>query len=68
MCGIGAILSLESRRVPGLESKLALMNDLLKHRGPDGEALWTHPAGGHVGLAHRRLTIIDLDYGRSAND
>ena len=63
MCGIGAILSLESRRVPGLESKLALMNDLLKHRGPDGEGLWIHrararrlgpPAPGDHRPRHRR--------------
>ena len=38
VCGIGAILSLDNRRVHGLESKLALMNDLMQHRGPDGEA------------------------------
>src|SRR5262249_47490799 len=29
----------------------------LAHRGPDGEGVWT---AGHAGLAHRRLSIIDL--------
>jgi asparagine synthase (glutamine-hydrolysing) len=38
------------------------MSDLIRHRGPDGEGLWTHPHGG-VGLAHRRLSIIDLATG-----
>jgi asparagine synthase (glutamine-hydrolysing) len=34
------------------------MNAWLRHRGPDGEGAWSHSAG-HVGLAHRRLSIID---------
>jgi len=38
------------------------MNDLLAHRGPDGEGSWVHPRG-HLALAHRRLTVIDLDTG-----
>ena len=33
------------------------MSDTLAHRGPDGEGAWT---SGYVGLAHRRLAIIDL--------
>jgi asparagine synthase (glutamine-hydrolysing) len=62
MCGIGAILNLNETAVDGLESRLAAMNRLLAHRGPDGEGLWAHPAG-HVGFAHRRLEIIDLSTG-----
>ena len=38
------------------------MNELISHRGPDGHATWTH-ANEHVGFAHRRLTIIDLETG-----
>ena len=41
---------------------LAGINELLAHRGPDGEGTWIHPAG-HVGFAHRRLTIIGLERG-----
>lgn len=38
------------------------MADALRHRGPDDEGLWTEPGAG---LAHRRLSIIDLsDRGR----
>jgi asparagine synthase (glutamine-hydrolysing) len=33
------------------------MNASLVHRGPDGEGMWMAPK---VGLAHRRLAIIDL--------
>jgi asparagine synthase (glutamine-hydrolysing) len=33
------------------------MNASLVHRGPDGEGMWIGP---QVGLAHRRLAIIDL--------
>src|SRR6266542_1361937 len=59
MCGIGAILDLDSAPVEALEPRLRLMNRLLAHRGPEGEGAWTHPRG-HVGFAHRRLEIIDL--------
>jgi asparagine synthase (glutamine-hydrolysing) len=62
MCGIGAILNLDETAVGGLEWRLATINRLLAHRGPDGEGIWTHQAG-HVGFAHRRLEIIDLSTG-----
>lgn len=35
------------------------MGRLLAHRGPDGHGVWTS-ARGDVGLAHRRLAIIDV--------
>ncbi len=38
------------------------MNDLQAHRGPDGEGVWAGDRD-HVGLAHRRLAIIDLATG-----
>src|SRR5215210_5922760 len=59
MCGIGAVCTLSSDPVEGLGSKLAAINWLLRHRGPDGEAIWLHERGT-VGFAHRRLSIIDL--------
>ena len=38
---------------------LSLANDKLFHRGPDGSGEWWSP-DGRVGLAHRRLSILDL--------
>lgn len=36
------------------------MAGAIGHRGPDAQGVWT---GRHVGLAHRRLSIIDLEGG-----
>jgi asparagine synthase (glutamine-hydrolysing) len=62
MCGIAGILSLTGTPVPDLRRRLEVMNDLIAHRGPDDAGLWTHERG-HVGFAHRRLSIIDLAHG-----
>ncbi len=62
MCGIAGCIGLNERAVDGLDRRLAVMSELVRHRGPDGEATWSHPHG-HVGLAHRRLKIIDLATG-----
>jgi asparagine synthase (glutamine-hydrolysing) len=59
MCGIGAVCALGPDPVEDLGSKLAAINWLQRHRGPDGEELWLHERG-NVGFAHRRLSIIDL--------
>jgi len=43
------------------------MADAITHRGPDDEGLFesaTRDARHRIGLAHRRLSIIDLDTGR----
>jgi asparagine synthase (glutamine-hydrolysing) len=62
MCGIGGAVSLTREQVPALASTLGVMNALQAHRGPDGEAVWAHPAR-ISGFAHRRLAIIDLETG-----
>ena len=62
MCGIGGALSLANEPVPALDRRLAVMNDLQRHRGPDGEGVWLHERG-HLGFGHRRLSIIDLKTG-----
>jgi asparagine synthase (glutamine-hydrolysing) len=59
MCGIGAVCALGSDPVEELGCKLAAINRLQRHRGPDGEAIWSHERDW-VGFAHRRLSIIDL--------
>ncbi|HKP38218.1 MAG TPA: asparagine synthase (glutamine-hydrolyzing) [Pyrinomonadaceae bacterium] len=62
MCGIAGLLNLSHTPVGNLARKLEVMNELIRHRGPDGEGFWQHPAG-HAGFAHRRLAIIDLTTG-----
>ena len=58
MCGIAGIVSLaEGTQVN--ETILTKMRDTMIHRGPDGAANWISP-DKKVGLAHRRLSIIDL--------
>jgi asparagine synthase (glutamine-hydrolysing) len=39
------------------------MAGLMTHRGPDGEGFWADPQG-RAALAHRRLSIIDIEGGR----
>ncbi len=63
MCGICGAFDLTGRPIPDLERRLEVMNALIAHRGPDDVGVWVHPHG-HVGLAHRRLSIIDLEHGR----
>jgi asparagine synthase (glutamine-hydrolysing) len=63
MCGIAGAISPSLKQIPHLKRRLEVMNKLQKHRGPDGEGVWTHEHG-HVGFAHRRLSIIDLTTGQ----
>jgi asparagine synthase (glutamine-hydrolysing) len=59
MCGIVGIVKLNPNDVVE-EARLKRMRDVLRHRGPDGEGLWTE---GPVGLGHRRLAIVDVTGG-----
>src|ERR1700761_21035 len=59
MCGIGGIASLSGAMGPDTESALHLINDILMHRGPDGAGQWVADHN-EIGLAHRRLSIIDV--------
>lgn len=60
MCGIAGSLY-RDRRHPVDEQQLRAMSSSLRHRGPDEHGLWL---GDGVGLAHRRLSIIDLADGQ----
>lgn len=60
MCGIAGILNLATKDVPGL-AELQSMIDVVRHRGPDENGVYTDP---DVGLAHTRLSIIDLSGGK----
>lgn len=59
MCGIAGLVTLSGNPLPGLARRLALMDELIAHRGPDGNGAWVSERQ-NVGLAHRRLSIIDL--------
>ncbi|HUP42695.1 MAG TPA: asparagine synthase (glutamine-hydrolyzing) [Thermoanaerobaculia bacterium] len=60
MCGIAGVARAD--RTARIEPELlAAMAAVIAHRGPDDEGF--HFAGG-VGLAHRRLSIIDVGNGR----
>ena len=62
MCGIAGILQLDRNPTQGLSRRIATMNDIQKHRGPDGDGIWEHPNHA-VAFGHRRLSVIDLDQG-----
>src|SRR5277367_6277830 len=55
MCGIAGIIG--SRASAELARDMAAR---LRHRGPDGEGVWSEPG---VALSHRRLAILDLSEG-----
>lgn len=56
MCGIAGVLG---PPLPDLKPRLEAMAGTLRHRGPDAGGIWADAAAG-IGLAHRRLSIIDL--------
>src|SRR2546426_10983262 len=58
MCGIAAIFSYRHGR-PVSESELLAIRDRMTSRGPDGAGIWISPDRS-AGLAHRRLSILDL--------
>ncbi len=59
MCGIAGILNTFSG-LPPARSEISAMIGMLRHRGPDGFGYYTDDA---LGMAHARLSIIDLEGG-----
>src|SRR4051794_29160690 len=58
MCGVGGFLVVRTAATRNeLEARLWDMVARLRHRGPDDEGVWTDC---RAGLAHARLSIIDL--------
>ena len=58
MCGLAAIFSYADGAPPIDREELERINEHMISRGPDGEGLWMSE-DGRIGLAHRRLAIID---------
>jgi asparagine synthase (glutamine-hydrolysing) len=56
MCGLAAILC-RNPAPPVDAEELTRIRDRMAARGPDSHGLWVD---GQIGLAHRRLSIIDL--------
>ena len=57
MCGITGIIH---KQIKASEELLQSMSSKLQHRGPDGEGTHVY---NNVGIAHRRLSFIDLQGG-----
>jgi asparagine synthase (glutamine-hydrolysing) len=55
MCGIAGFVTLDRERVGCRD--LVAMSTAIEHRGPDDDGLWCDHG---VGLAHRRLAVLDL--------
>jgi asparagine synthase (glutamine-hydrolysing) len=55
MCGIAGQVTADRRPVE--PHRIVAMGASLQHRGPDDHGLYVN---GHVGLAHRRLSVLDL--------
>ena len=58
MCGIAGLVDLGG--LGDVEGRARAARDHLRHRGPDGENIWTDH---HCALVHTRLAIIDLTPG-----
>jgi asparagine synthase (glutamine-hydrolysing) len=59
MCGIAGIVAAD-RLSADERARVPFMRDVLTHRGPDEAGLFFDD---HAGLAHRRLSIVDLAAG-----
>ena len=61
MCGIAGIVAIAPGARAPTREELARMARALEHRGPDENGFFT---GGRAGLAHTRLSIIDVATGQ----
>ncbi|MCG3203793.1 MAG: Asparagine synthetase [glutamine-hydrolyzing] 1 [Elusimicrobia bacterium] len=59
MCGILGVFRTQDSSLPITIELIEKMRDMMSHRGPDDAAAYVS-AQQEVGLAHRRLSIIDL--------
>jgi asparagine synthase (glutamine-hydrolysing) len=59
MCGIGGIFSYTKTSSRVNEDELRAISSHMRARGPDGDGQW-YSADRRIGLAHRRLSIIDV--------
>lgn len=60
MCGINGVVKLTKDSL--LEVKIQVMNNRIRHRGPNDDGVFTHE--GRIALGMRRLSIIDIAHGK----
>lgn len=58
MCGLVGLLGNNGSKAE-VDALLRSMSDTIVHRGPDDSGIWCDSEHG-IGLAHRRLSIVDL--------
>lgn len=61
MCGLAGIVALRPGSPPPARTELVKMAAVLSHRGPDEYGIYRDD---HAGLAHARLSIVDLVAGQ----
>lgn len=59
MCGLNGIFAYGQTAAAVNRDELIRVRDSMAARGPDGSGCWISD-DGRLGLAHRRLAIIDL--------
>lgn len=65
MCGINGFITKKDLSVQALQKRLKNMNTSIIHRGPDEDGFFVEKQDGFaVGMAMRRLSIIDLSTGK----
>jgi len=65
MCGINGFVSNNKSNVFSIEDTLEVMNNAILHRGPDQEGSFIEKKTDcSIGMAIRRLSIIDLNQGK----
>ena len=57
MCGIAGVYRADGRPID--RRTLSKVSESMVRRGPDGSGVWVSD-GGDLGLAHRRLSILDM--------
>jgi asparagine synthase (glutamine-hydrolysing) len=64
MCGISGFITKEYLPADNYDNILDSFNESLAHRGPDASGKW-YDEENKIGLAHRRLSILDLSVAAS---
>jgi len=65
MCGINGFIKNQMIDKQTILKDLNVMNDLILHRGPDDDGLYTYSESRNsIGMGMRRLSIIDLSSGQ----